>query len=666
MARITDLEAIEIEQVNINTDLLHLVDVSSETSIDKKITVAKFHKTAPAATTTENGVVNTSAQSFSGKKTFTGGIVVDDIKTSAGLDLTSFTKFVVVNAVPQVADMEERVLYLYNSVADVYQGYYLIVDGNNRSKGQIGGRSYTGGSGITINNNTAEISNDLAASGGTLGGNTSVQGDLTVTGDIYQQGTSYETHAEKLYTKKDMIITRDGAQSPLATGEMSGIKAEHYNLDGDNGILAFDTTGTARVGDEGDTQPLLTRDEESNLTSGQLLSWDATNKKAVGKSIDLTPTTGSNNPVSSDGAKSYTDNQIAALDVASVGGAGKYISAISEADGKISATETSMDASPTASSTNAVTSGGVKSYVDTAIQNAVGAGSDHNVPRWDSGHLGKDITSYVTDGTLYKRLNGTDGFAPLEDIYTGDYWQMSRAISAPNQDSQYAETGTAWVTIAGIDTLMGNGDSFSEGSNDCLNPASGKHHLVMVPGKGADALEKNHFGRKRMNSSHTTNGGYWSSEMRSATLGDVASSGSTASGATINQQLYAEFGSHLKTLRELVSTQMTSTYENRIHSEKGASSAWEWQSVQSCLMTEVEVYGSVVWSSSGYDTGTGKSRLPLFAFSTMAINNGTSFYWLRGVASASRFAFVGNYGTAGSNSAGYAGICVRPRFVLGA
>ena len=55
---------------------------------------------------------------------------------------------------------------------------------------------------------------------------------------------------------------------------------------------------------------------------------------------------------------------IGALDVASVGGAGKYISAISETDGKISATATSMDTSPTASSTNAVTSGGVKTALD--------------------------------------------------------------------------------------------------------------------------------------------------------------------------------------------------------------------------------------------------------------------------------------------------------------
>ena len=60
-------------------------------------------------------------------------------------------------------------------------------------------------------------------------------------------------------------------------------------------------------------------------------------------------------------------NAINALDVSSVGGDGKYISAISETDGKISAAATTMDTTPTANSTKAVTSGGIK----TALNNYV-------------------------------------------------------------------------------------------------------------------------------------------------------------------------------------------------------------------------------------------------------------------------------------------------------
>ena len=329
MARITDLESIESEQVNASRDLLHLVDVSDETSVDKKITVEKLLAKVPDAGASARGVVNTSAQNIAGVKTFGDGIVVDNIHTAGGLDLTSFTRFVVVSAVPEVANMEERVLYLYNSVGDVYQGYYLIKDGNDRSRGQIGGRSYSGGTGISVNNTTAEISNDLATSGGILGGNTSVQGDLTVTGDIYQQGSSYETHAEKLYTKKDMIYTRDGAQSPMTADDLSGITAKHYDLQGHDGVLAFNNTGVARVGDKGlltvyvystdgetfyedaelttpatiptgvtptqtevenqyeysaaydDTQPLATRAEASSMVSNGIVTWDSVNSRMV-------------------------------------------------------------------------------------------------------------------------------------------------------------------------------------------------------------------------------------------------------------------------------------------------------------------------------------------------------------------------------------------------
>lgn len=287
---------------------------------------------------------------------------------------------------------------------------------------------------------------------------------------------------------------------------------------------------------------------------------------------------------------------------------------------------------------------------------------DHNIPRL----VPKDITSYITDGSIARRLTGGyksgssgDKYSLFEDIFVGDYWQMSRAITAPDQDSQYATTGTDWVTIAGIDTLFWTGDQ-STGIN--------YHHLVMVPGKGYTDV-KNHFGRKRMNPTNTTVGGYVASEMHTTTIGEVVSAGSTATGATINQQLFAEFsGSHplkLKTTRELLTNQMTATLVNRFGSADGASSGWAWTSVQACLMTEVEVYGSTVFSSSGYDVGSGCLQLPLFR-EKRALNNRGSYWWLRAVASSAHFCGVNNYGYANYNVASSTNNCVRPRFVLGA
>ncbi len=120
-------------------------------------------------------------------------------------------------------------------------------------------------------------------------GNTNVMtvnGSVTINGNITQSGTTYVTHAEQIYTKKDNIITREDATGALGTG-YSGIKVNNYDGNGKDGILAYRGDGTAVVGDyiEGATppenlQPLLTRDEASNLGGGLPLAWDSVNKRA--------------------------------------------------------------------------------------------------------------------------------------------------------------------------------------------------------------------------------------------------------------------------------------------------------------------------------------------------------------------------------------------------
>lgn len=275
------------------------------------------------------------------------------------------------------------------------------------------------------------------------------------------------------------------------------------------------------------------------------------------------------------------------------------------------------------------------------------ANFSHNIPRIVS----KDLTSYITDGTFYKRLNGTDGFELFEDIYVGDYIKMSRAITCP--DSTNGTVGSQYVTIAGLNTMMYNGE---EGKY--VN----YHHAVMVPGQGFEGTQ--HFGRRAMNATNTTEGGYVGSAMDQSVLGAVVTERSTESGATINQQLYAEFGSHLKTTDELLSNSINTTGTNRFGTADGCSNKWAWGMRQAVLMSEVEVYGSIVWSSSGFDTGNARMQLPLFAHSRSAMNNRTAWYWLKDVASSARFCACDSDGYAYYAGAGNAWGCVRPRFIL--
>lgn len=300
-----------------------------------------------------------------------------------------------------------------------------------------------------------------------------------------------------------------------------------------------------------------------------------------------------------------------------------------------------MSNSPAKGSSLPVKSGGVWSVIY-AIS--------HNIPRITP----KDITAYITDGSFWERLAGTNGYALFEDIYVGDYFKMSRAISAYERTGQYQSTGSQYVTIAGLDTKMNNG---VQGS------VVNYHHAVMVAGQGFGGTQ--HFGRSRMNATNTTKGGYKASEMNTLVLGEVTSTGSTAADATINQQLYAEFGSHLKTIQELVSNAINATGYNRSGSATGCASGWEWISAQAILMSEIEAYGSIVWSSAGYDTGNANIQLPLFAFSKQAQNNNSSYWWLKDIATAASFCLADNGGFSNGTNASLAYFYVRPRFILG-
>lgn len=294
---------------------------------------------------------------------------------------------------------------------------------------------------------------------------------------------------------------------------------------------------------------------------------------------------------------------------------------------------------------------GTKANAQLVFGIPVATALSHNIPRL----VPKDITAYITDGTFWKRLAGTNGFALFEDIYVGDYFKMSRAISAYERTGQYQTTGSQYVTIAGLDTMMNNGD---QGSGITY------HHAVMVAGQGFGGTQ--HFGRSRMNATNTTEGGYKASEMNTLVLGDVVSAGSTAADATINQQLYAEFGAHLKTTRELVTNAINAAGYNRFGSATGCASGWEWISAQAILMSENECYGSIAWSSSGYDTGNANRQLPLFAFSKQAQNNRSAYYWLKDIASAALFCNANYNGRSNYNLASDASNYVRPRFILGA
>lgn len=95
---------------------------------------------------------------------------------------------------------------------------------------------------------------------------------------------------------------------------------------------------------------------------------------------------------------------------------------------------------------------------------------------------------------------------------------------------------------------------------------------------------------------------------------------------------------------KLLSSAVNTTGTNRFGSATGCSSSWAWE--ENCYisaLSEVQVYGATVWSSSGYDTGEACKQLDVFQNYKHTEIFGGEYPWLRDIVSASRAALA-DYG----------------------
>ena len=145
------------------------------------------------------------------------------------------------------------------------------------------------------------------------------------------------------------------------------------------------SSGVTKVNNKTGSVTLYASDIALSSSDSTTISSELSSKQDT-LTFDSTPTSSSTNPVTSGGTKTYVDNKISALDASSVGGSGKYIQSISETDGIITATAVSMDTTPTSGSTNPVTSNGVYNYVPTkaeslqSIRTLYNSGYDSSLP----------------------------------------------------------------------------------------------------------------------------------------------------------------------------------------------------------------------------------------------------------------------------------------------
>ena len=207
------------------------------------------------------------------------------------------------------------------------------------------------------------------------------------------------------------------------------------------------------------------------------------------------------------------------------------------------------------------------------------------------------------------------------DLYLGDYFTL--------KDGTYNKE---WE-IAGFDTYLHKGDTEMT-----------KHHLALIP--------KTNLLTSYMNATNDTTGAYYNSYMHQTVIPKV------------DTAMANILGSHLLERKALLSNAMTKDIASGAGAGwTGASSGWAWYTVKSCLLSEVAVYGSKVFSSSFYDVGEDCERLPIYQFKGHSYTR--QWFWLRAVASSSYFASAGSYGNADDSYASNSRGGVRPLICVG-
>lgn len=227
---------------------------------------------------------------------------------------------------------------------------------------------------------------------------------------------------------------------------------------------------------------------------------------------------------------------------------------------------------------------------------------------------GQDITKYYDDGTLYTRISS----GTFDDLFVGDY---------------IVKNNITW-RIAGFDVYLHKGDTELT-----------KHHACIIPDK--------HLTTAKMNSTNTSAGGYAGSDMYKTTLSSVLST-----------YITPIFDNHVIEYRTTLTNSINSSGYNRFGTNSGCTNGFEWYSRKLDLMNEVQLFGTITWSSSGYDIGSDNFQFPLFRLAPEFIADMTMWCWLRSVTTASVFSRIGNLGHSSSfgNASDVGG--VRPYFYI--
>lgn len=187
--------------------------------------------------------------------------------------------------------------------------------------------------------------------------------DITGFGAGKTLATLTETDGKIAATFQNISITKSQvsdfshSHGNITNDGKVGTTADYAVVTTTGGAVTATSLATSSPSTSGNTLEFI--DTVSQNSKGKI---SATKKKVT---VDDTYSSTGTNPVSGKAIAAAIET----LNVTEVGGDGKYIKKIKEDNGKITATVETMDTTPTASSTKAVTSGGIKTALDGKADN---------------------------------------------------------------------------------------------------------------------------------------------------------------------------------------------------------------------------------------------------------------------------------------------------------
>ena len=278
----------------------------------------------------------------------------------------------------------------------------------------------------------------------------------------------------------------------------------------------------------------------------------------------------------------------------------------------------------------------------------------------NSVYRGNNITSYLTNGSLWNRIKGTNGYALFDDLFLGDYITVGSNSYAIVDFDYYLRTGSVDVTEHHIVMMpVGNmnipAGTVLYGLSDTLTLLNGDDVTYK---ETATAFKWN--ATAEAPNTNSTKGGYKFSRMRTIIMKAADTIVVNAFGA-----------SHVKPI-----TVMYPNPSDASASGLASGLAWfdqdDWSSPTRksiCdLPNETQIYGQQVWgrgsvyTNVGYEIGIDKFQFALCGLQKNFVNNRAT-YWLRSVSSATNAAGVYSGGYAGYGGSASA-LGVRPRFLL--